>query len=83
VLLAVDPFDQVGFFDQHTSTDEVIGGMSGDMVLIQDSMGRKVGKFMKLLIAFLGGFAVAFAHGCILTLIILATILLPVPGRPP
>jgi ATP-binding cassette, subfamily B (MDR/TAP), member 1 len=46
-------------------------------------MGRKVGKFMKLLIAFLGGFAVAFVQGCILTLIILATILLPVPGRPP
>jgi ATP-binding cassette, subfamily B (MDR/TAP), member 1 len=80
VLLTVDPFDHVAFFDQHTSTGEVIGWMSGDMVLIQDTMGGKVDKFVQLLIAFLGGFTMAFAQGWILTLIMLATIPLPIPG---
>jgi ATP-binding cassette, subfamily B (MDR/TAP), member 1 len=46
-------------------------------------MGGKVGKFVQLLVAFLSGFAVAFAQGWILTLIMLATIPLHVPGRPP
>jgi len=32
----------VTFFDQETSTGEVIGRMSGDTVLIQDAMGEKV-----------------------------------------
>jgi ATP-binding cassette, subfamily B (MDR/TAP), member 1 len=73
----------VGFFDQHSSTGEVIGWMSGNTVLIQDSMGGNVGKFIQLLITFLDGVTVAFVQGWILTLIMLATIPLPVPGRPP
>lgn len=32
----------IGFFDTETSTGEVIGRMSGDTILIQDSMGEKV-----------------------------------------
>lgn len=32
----------IGFFDTETNTGEVIGRMSGDTILIQDSMGEKV-----------------------------------------
>ncbi|CAN6349641.1 unnamed protein product [Urochloa humidicola] len=65
---------EVAFFDQHTSTGEVVGRMSGDTVLIQDAMGEKVGKFLQLLVTFAGGFAVALAQGWLLTLVMLATI---------
>ncbi|KAL6594655.1 hypothetical protein ACP70R_048393 [Stipagrostis hirtigluma subsp. patula] len=65
---------EVAFFDMHTNTGEVVGRMSGDTVLIQDAMGEKVGKFIQLLVTFLGGFAVAFAQGWLLTLVMLATI---------
>jgi hypothetical protein len=30
------------FFDKETNTGEVVGRMSGDIVLIQDAMGEKV-----------------------------------------
>ena len=33
---------EIAFFDQYTSTGEVVGRMSGDTVLIQDAMGEKV-----------------------------------------
>uniref|UniRef100_A0A0E0H930 MDR-like ABC transporter n=1 Tax=Oryza nivara TaxID=4536 RepID=A0A0E0H930_ORYNI len=65
---------EVAFFDKHTNTGEVVGRMSGDTVLIQDAMGEKVGKFVQLLVTFLGGFGVAFAQGWLLTLVMLATI---------
>ncbi|KAF0923152.1 hypothetical protein E2562_003366 [Oryza meyeriana var. granulata] len=65
---------EIAFFDKHTNTGEVVGRMSGDTVLIQDAMGEKVGKFIQLLVTFLGGFAVAFAQGWLLTLVMLATI---------
>ncbi|CAL5097082.1 unnamed protein product [Urochloa decumbens] len=65
---------EVAFFDQHTTTGEVVGRMSGDTVLIQDAMGEKVGKFLQLLVTFAGGFAVALAQGWLLTLVMLATI---------
>ena len=32
----------VAFFDKETNTGEVVGRMSGDIVLIQDAMGEKV-----------------------------------------
>lgn len=32
----------IAFFDTETTTGEVIGRMSGDTILIQDSMGEKV-----------------------------------------
>ncbi|XP_028085814.1 ABC transporter B family member 11-like isoform X1 [Camellia sinensis] len=62
----------IGFFDKETNTGEVVGRMSGDTVLIQDSMGEKVGKFIQLLSTFLGGFVIAFVKGWLLTLVLLA-----------
>ncbi|KAF2576219.1 hypothetical protein F2Q70_00002117 [Brassica cretica] len=53
----------IGFFDTETSTGEVIGRMSGDTILIQDSMGEKVGKFVQLISTFFGGFTVACIIG--------------------
>ncbi|XP_047316657.1 ABC transporter B family member 11-like [Impatiens glandulifera] len=64
----------VTFFDTETNTGEVVGRMSGDTVLIQDAMGEKVGKFIQLVSTFLGGFAVAFIKGWLLTLVMLACI---------
>ncbi|CAD5311532.1 unnamed protein product [Arabidopsis thaliana] len=53
---------------------EVVGRMSGDTVLIQDAMGEKVGKFIQLVSTFVGGFALAFAKGWLLTLVMLTSI---------
>ncbi|VYS69496.1 unnamed protein product [Arabidopsis thaliana] len=61
----------IGFFDTETNTGEVIGRMSGDTILIQDSMGEKVGKFTQLVSSFVGGFTVAFIVGMKLTLALL------------
>jgi ATP-binding cassette subfamily B (MDR/TAP) protein 1 len=65
---------EIAFFDQYTSTGEVVGRMSGDTVMIQDAMGEKVGKFIQLVVTFFGGFIVAFAQGWLLTLVMMATI---------
>uniref|UniRef100_A0A1J3JST6 ABC transporter B family member 11 n=1 Tax=Noccaea caerulescens TaxID=107243 RepID=A0A1J3JST6_NOCCA len=64
----------IGFFDVETNTGEVVGRMSGDTVLIQDAMGEKVGKFIQLVGTFVGGFALAFAKGWLLTLVMLTSI---------
>ncbi|KAG8045283.1 hypothetical protein GUJ93_ZPchr0008g13183 [Zizania palustris] len=65
---------EIAFFDKYTNTGEVVGRMSGDTVLIQDAMGEKVGKFIQLVVTFLGGFVVAFVQGWLLTLVMMATI---------
>ncbi|KAG5374654.1 hypothetical protein IGI04_039250 [Brassica rapa subsp. trilocularis] len=64
----------IGFFDVETNTGEVVGRMSGDTVLIQDAMGEKVGKFIQLVSTFVGGFALAFVKGWLLTLVMLTSI---------
>nr|POF23278.1 abc transporter b family member 11 [Quercus suber] len=62
------------FFDMETNTGEVVGRMSGDIVLIQDAMGEKVGKFLQLVSTFIGGFSVAIFKGWLLTLVMLSSI---------
>ncbi|KAH7521540.1 ABC transporter B family member 9 isoform X2 [Ziziphus jujuba] len=64
----------IAFFDTETTTGEVIGRMSGDTILIQDAMGEKVGKFIQLVATFFGGFAIAFAKGWLLSLVLLSCI---------
>ncbi|KAL6333582.1 hypothetical protein AAG906_028767 [Vitis piasezkii] len=64
----------IAFFDTETTTGEIIGRMSGDTILIQDAMGEKVGKFIKLMSTFVGGFAIAFARGWLLSLVLLSSI---------
>eukprot|EP01018_Ginkgo_biloba_P030331 Gb_08614 [translate_table: standard] len=64
----------VAFFDNDTSTGEVIGRMSGDTILIQDALGEKVGKFIAFMSTFIGGFVVAFVKGWKLTLVMLSMI---------
>ncbi|XP_010522857.1 PREDICTED: ABC transporter B family member 11-like [Tarenaya hassleriana] len=64
----------IAFFDVETNTGEVVGRMSGDTVLIQEAMGEKVGKFIQLISTFIGGFAVAFVKGWLLTLVMLSSI---------
>ncbi|KAF9613659.1 hypothetical protein IFM89_009547 [Coptis chinensis] len=64
----------VAFFDKETNTGEVVGRMAGDTVLIQDSMGEKVGKFIQLFSTFTGGFTIAFTKGWLLTLVLLSSI---------
>ncbi|XP_047154648.1 ABC transporter B family member 9-like isoform X3 [Vigna umbellata] len=64
----------IAFFDTETTTGEVIGRMSGDTILIQDSMGEKVGKFIQLASTFIGGFVIAFVRGWRLAVILIACI---------
>lgn len=64
----------IGFFDTETTTGEVIGRMSGDTILIQEAMGEKVGKFIQLITAFIGGFIIAFTRGWLLALVLSACI---------
>ncbi|KAL6008850.1 ABC transporter B member 11 [Asimina triloba] len=64
----------IAFFDKETSTDEVVGRISGDVIKIQDAMGEKVAQFIQLFSTFIGGFVVSFIKGWLLTLILLAAI---------
>ncbi|KAJ4835578.1 ABC transporter B member 11 [Turnera subulata] len=65
---------EIAYFDEETSTGEVIGRMSGDTVLIQDAIGEKVGKFLQLTATFISGFIVAFAQGWLLALVLVSTV---------
>ncbi|KAL3815059.1 hypothetical protein ACJIZ3_016327 [Penstemon smallii] len=65
---------EIAYFDQDVSTGEVNGRMSGDTILIQDAMGEKVGMFIQVVAAFIGGFVIAFTKGWLLTLVILSSI---------
>ncbi|KAK4476391.1 hypothetical protein RD792_015542 [Penstemon davidsonii] len=65
---------EIAYFDQDVSTGEVIGRMYGDTNLIQDAMGEKVGMFIQVIAAFIGGFVIAFTKGWLLTLVILSSI---------
>ncbi|KAK7397026.1 hypothetical protein VNO78_18191 [Psophocarpus tetragonolobus] len=64
----------IAFFDKETNTGEVIGRMSGDTVLIQDAMGEKVGRFLQLIATFIGGFAISFIKGWLLTVVMLSAV---------
>ncbi|KAF5184503.1 Abc transporter b family member [Thalictrum thalictroides] len=64
----------ITFFDKETNTAEVVGRMSGDVVLIQDAMGEKVGKSFQLTATFIGGFVVAFNKGWLLVLVLMSTV---------
>ncbi|XP_021738589.1 ABC transporter B family member 11-like [Chenopodium quinoa] len=71
----------VAFFDNETTTGEVVGRMSGDTVLIQDAIGEKVGKFLQMISTFITGFIIAFIKGWLLTLVMLSSIpLLAIAG---
>ncbi|KAL5972968.1 hypothetical protein ACLOJK_039775 [Asimina triloba] len=58
----------IAFFGKETTTGEVIERMSGDTILIQDAVGEK------LMFTFIGGFAVAFLKGWLLTTVMVACI---------
>ncbi|BBN16210.1 autophagy-related protein 9 [Marchantia polymorpha subsp. ruderalis] len=62
----------ISFFDQDTTTGEVIARMSGDTILIQDALGEKVGKLLQLTSTFFGGYVIAFIKSWKLTLVMLA-----------
>ncbi|KAJ0989334.1 hypothetical protein J5N97_007690 [Dioscorea zingiberensis] len=64
----------IAFFDNETTTGEVIGRMSGDTILIQDAIGEKVGKFIQLVTTFFGGFIIAFVKGWHLSLVLLSCV---------
>nr|BAM11099.1 ABC protein [Coptis japonica] len=64
----------ITFFDKETNTGEVVGRVSGGVVLIQDAMGEKVGKFVQLGSSFLGGFMIAFRKGWLLVLVLMSTV---------
>ncbi|XP_035548260.1 ABC transporter B family member 11-like isoform X2 [Juglans regia] len=63
----------IGFFDKEIKTGEIVGRMSGDIVLIQDALGEKVGKFIQLVGTFIGGFVIAFVKGWLLALVMLSS----------
>ncbi|XP_072964824.1 ABC transporter B family member 9-like [Typha angustifolia] len=64
----------IAFFDNETTTGEVVGRMSGDTILIQEAIGEKVGKFIQLVSTFFGGFIIAFIKGWLLSLVMLSCI---------
>ncbi|KAJ3689475.1 hypothetical protein LUZ61_018639 [Rhynchospora tenuis] len=64
----------IAFFDKEMTTGQVIERMSGDTLLIQDSIGEKIGKCLQLTTTFLGGFIVAFVRGWLLALVMLSCI---------
>nr|GME15169.1 ABC transporter B family member 11-like [Ipomoea batatas] len=64
----------IGFFDKEISTGETTANMSGDIVVLQNAMGEKVGKFIKLVAEFVAGFVVALVRGWHLALVMLSAL---------
>ncbi|KAJ0080013.1 hypothetical protein Patl1_23494 [Pistacia atlantica] len=64
----------VGFFDTE-SHGEIIERMSGEILLIQDAMGEKVGKAIELGSTYISGFVIAFIKGWLLTFVLLSSVL--------
>ncbi|KAI3888344.1 hypothetical protein MKX03_003096 [Papaver bracteatum] len=62
----------ITFFDQKTTTGEVIVGLTCDTSIIQDAIGEKVGKFTQLVTTFLVSYAIAFGKGWSLALFVLS-----------
>ncbi|KAI3900112.1 hypothetical protein MKW98_001012 [Papaver atlanticum] len=65
---------EIAFFDKETTRGEVIGSMSGDIILIQGAIGEKAGEFFELISTVLAGFIIAFVKGWLLTLVMLSTV---------
>ncbi|KAG6731384.1 hypothetical protein I3842_01G127300 [Carya illinoinensis] len=63
----------ISFFGKEIKTGEIAGRMSGDIVLIQNALGKKVGKFIQLVGTFIGGFVIAFVKGLLLALVMLSS----------
>ncbi|XP_019265759.1 PREDICTED: ABC transporter B family member 11-like [Nicotiana attenuata] len=51
-----------------------MGKMSGDIFIIQDAIGEKVGRFIRYMALFIGGFVIAFIRGWLLALVMVSTI---------
>ncbi|CAJ1977942.1 unnamed protein product, partial [Sphenostylis stenocarpa] len=64
----------IAFFDKETNTGDVIGRISGDIILLQDAMGEKVGRFVQLVATFVGGFVITFVKGWLFTVVMLSTV---------
>ncbi|XP_031271465.1 ABC transporter B family member 11-like [Pistacia vera] len=63
----------VGFFDTE-SYGEIVERMSGEILLIQDAMGEKVGKLIELGSTYISGFVIAFIKGWLLTFVLLSSV---------
>eukprot|EP00192_Tetraselmis_astigmatica_P000802 CAMPEP_0117691884 /NCGR_PEP_ID=MMETSP0804-20121206/25998_1 /TAXON_ID=1074897 /ORGANISM="Tetraselmis astigmatica, Strain CCMP880" /LENGTH=1263 /DNA_ID=CAMNT_0005505227 /DNA_START=142 /DNA_END=3933 /DNA_ORIENTATION=+ len=68
----------IQFFDTDSSTGSLLTGMNEDSVMLEQSMGEKVGTFIFNMGMFASGLTVAFIYGWDLTLIMLA--ILPLLG---
>ncbi|KAF3629889.1 ABC transporter B family member 4 [Capsicum annuum] len=64
----------IGFFDQGTSTGVIIESLSSDTLTIQDAIGEKVGKFIQVSATFVVGLIIAFIKGWRLALILSTSI---------
>ncbi|KAM3337483.1 hypothetical protein P3S68_031808 [Capsicum galapagoense] len=64
----------IGFFDQETSTGIIIESLSNDTLTIQDAIGEKVGKFIQVSATFVVGLIIAFIKGWRLALILSTSI---------
>ncbi|KAK4709164.1 hypothetical protein R3W88_030089 [Solanum pinnatisectum] len=66
---------EVSFFDKEVNTGEVIGKMSGDIFIIQDAMGDKMGKMIRCITMFIGAFSIAFIKGWLLALVMVSPVI--------
>ncbi|KAK9861269.1 hypothetical protein WJX84_002505 [Apatococcus fuscideae] len=63
---------EVGFFDVHATTGMMMQGLNEDTLIIQQAIGEKVGVTIHFMATFIAGYAIAFARGWDLTLVLLA-----------
>ncbi|KAL6839861.1 hypothetical protein ACP4OV_029671 [Aristida adscensionis] len=64
----------IAFFDTELTTGQAISRMSSDTLLIQDALGEKAGKLIRLISSFFAGFIIAFTRGWLLTLVMLTSL---------
>eukprot|EP00249_Psilotum_nudum_P015453 c25333_g3_i2 orf=348-4094(+) len=64
----------IGFYDKELTTGEVIVGFSNDTILVQDSIGEKVGNFIHNVARCIVAFCVSFSISWQLALLTLAVV---------
>uniref|UniRef100_A0A7N0TJE4 Uncharacterized protein n=1 Tax=Kalanchoe fedtschenkoi TaxID=63787 RepID=A0A7N0TJE4_KALFE len=62
----------VGFFDKHVSTGDIMHGISSDVAQIHEVMGEKMAHFVHHIFTFLCGYAVGFIRSWKVSLVVLS-----------
>ncbi|CAI5529605.1 unnamed protein product [Closterium sp. Naga37s-1] len=65
---------EIGFFDTHSTSGQIVSNVSSNVLLVQDAISEKVGNFLHFMATFVAAFIIGFTTLWQLTLVILAIV---------